>query len=91
VNGPVAAFGVPLLVLGGTFFPAEMLPPFLFKLTLLNPVYHMNQALKPVSALGAGLSDIKTNLAFLAGFAALSVVLGTRSYRALLAHERRAA
>lgn len=89
VNGPVAAFGVPLLVLGGTFFPPEMLPPFLFKLTHLNPIYHMNQALKPVSALGAGLTDIKSHLGFLLGFAILSVALGTRSYRVLLAHERR--
>lgn len=90
VNGPVAAFGVPLLVLGGTFFPPELLPSFLLQLTQLNPIYHMNQALKPVSALGAGLADVRTHVGFLAGFALLSVVLGTRSYRALLEHERRA-
>ena len=91
VNGPVAAFGVPLLVLGGTFFPPEMLPPFLLKLAQLDPIYHMNMALKPVSALGAGAADIAPHLALLAGFAIVALALGTRSYRSLLARERRGA
>lgn len=62
VNGPVSAFGVPLLVLGGTFFPPDLLPPFLLRLAYLNPIYHMNEALKPVSALGASLTDVRVLL-----------------------------
>ena len=90
VNGPVAAFGVPLLVLGGTFFPPEMLPPFLLRLAHLDPIFHMNQALKPVSALAASASDVAPHLAFLLAFAALSVALGVKSYGTMLARERTA-
>ncbi len=91
VNGPVAAFGVPLLVLGGTFFPPRMLPDFLWKLAHLDPIFHMNQALKPVSALGAGAADIALHLALLLVFAAIALALGTHAYTVLLERERRVA
>jgi ABC-2 type transport system permease protein len=87
----VSAFGVPLLVLGGTFFPPDVLPPFLLRLAYLNPIYHMNEALKPVSALGAGFTEVRVHVAFLCVFSLLSVVLGTRAYRTLLVRERSAA
>ena len=89
VNGPVAAFGVPLLVLGGTFFPIGLLPPSLLKLAYLDPVFHMNQALKSVSGLGAGVGEIRTHLLFLVAFALGSLVLGISSYRRMLVEEKR--
>ena len=88
VNGPVAAFGVPLLVLGGTFFPSSMLPPYLYTVAHFDPVFHMNQALKGVSAQGLGVSDIRVYLFFLSVFAVLSLVLGVHSYQKLLSKER---
>jgi ABC-2 type transport system permease protein len=91
VNGPVSAFGVPLLVLGGTFFPPQMLPDFLLQLAHLDPIFHMNQALKPVSALGAGVADIALHLMLLMVFAAVALTLGTHAYGALLQRERRMA
>lgn len=90
VTGPVAAVGVPLLVLGGTFFPVELLPPFLHTLAQADPVYHMNMALKAVAQDGAGAHAITANLLFLLGFAALSLAVGTRAYRQLLGRERAA-
>jgi ABC-2 type transport system permease protein len=84
VNGPVAAIGVPLLVLGGTFFPPDMLPSYLFAATQLNPVFHMNEALKAVSATGAGWSSVTDHLGFLVVFALVGIVVGTRSYRRML-------
>ncbi len=90
VNGPVAAIGVPLLVLGGTFFPTTMLPPFLLKLAQVNPIFHMNEALRPVSALGAGWAEIADHLVFLGLFTLLSVAWGAHSYARMLARERRA-
>jgi len=89
VNGPVAAFGVPLLVLGGTFFPVSILPPYLLTVAYLDPIFHMNEALKSVSALGSGPADISTHLLFLAGFTLLSLSLGVRSYKTLLVREKR--
>ena len=88
VNGPVAAIGVPLLVLGGTFFSPSVLPPYLLRLAHLDPIFHMNEALDAVSAEGLGWTAIQDHLLFLIAFAALSVVLGARSYRSMLARER---
>ncbi|MBT4497029.1 MAG: ABC transporter permease [Gemmatimonadetes bacterium] len=88
VNGPVAAFGVPLLVLGGTFFPVSVLPPYLLKLAYLNPIFHMNQALKSVSAQGKGVEEISLHLLFLVVFTAVALLLGIHSYRLMLEKER---
>lgn len=88
VNGPVAAIGVPLLVLGGTFFEPSMLPSYLFKATHLNPIFHMNEALDAVSAGGLGPAAIRDHLLFLSCFAGLSIVAGARSYRQMLERER---
>lgn len=88
VNGPIAAIGVPLLVLAGTFFPVSVLPPTLLAVTHLNPVYHMNAALGAVSAQGAGLDVIGWNLLFLAVFCAIALLFGARAYRGLLLRER---
>lgn len=90
VNGPVAAFGVPLLVLAGTFFPVTLLPEFLLKIAYLDPVFHMNQALKGVAGRGAGWAEISEYLGFLVLFAAVALALGIRSYRRLLVEEKRA-
>ncbi|HEY9662116.1 MAG TPA: ABC transporter permease, partial [Allocoleopsis sp.] len=42
VNALVAAFGVPLLILGGSFLPTSMFPDGLLRLARFNPIYHMN-------------------------------------------------
>jgi ABC-2 type transport system permease protein len=89
VNGPVSAFGVPLLVLGGTFFPISILPSYLLTLAYLDPILHMNQALKGVSAQALGATDILTHLIFLIAFTLVSLVLGVRSYRLMLVKEKR--
>jgi ABC-2 type transport system permease protein len=90
VNGPVAAFGVPLLVLGGTFFPVSILPKYLLVVAYLDPIFHMNQALRSVSAAGKGVEDISIHLIFLAAFTVVSLLLGTRSYKSMLEAEKRA-
>lgn len=87
LNGPLAAFGVPLLVLGGTFFPLSLMPDFLAVLARLNPVLHMSEALKAVAGRGAGVHDIAGELVFLVAFSALALVLGALSWRRLLADE----
>ncbi len=90
VNGPVAAFGVPLLVLGGTFFPVSVLPPPLLAMAWLNPIFHMIAALKAVSARASGITDITAHLQILVLFAVLSLWLGARSYGQMIRNERRA-
>ncbi len=88
VNGPLSAFGVPLLVLGGTFFPVSLLPEALLRATWFNPVFHMNQALKGVTAFGRTAADLSEHLAFLGVFALVALGLGVASYRRLLRQER---
>ncbi len=41
VNALVATFGVPLLMLGGAFFPISLLPDGMLAVAQWNPIYHM--------------------------------------------------
>ena len=89
VNGPVAAFGVPLLVLAGTWFPVSLLPNFLPHIARFDPIFHMNEALKGVAGRGLGWVDVFGSLLFLTAFAAISLVRGMASYRRMLMAEKR--
>lgn len=91
VNGLVAGFGVPLLILGGAFFPIAFLPPPLLLITQFNPIYHMNQALLDVSANSKDLSDpdLILHFRFLVGFFVASIASGWLAYRRMLGQERR--
>jgi ABC-2 type transport system permease protein len=84
----LSAFGVPLLVLGGTFFPLELMPQAMQTVARLDPILHMNQALKGVAAYGWGVAELRTELALLCGFCGAALVLGVTSYRHLLAAEQ---
>lgn len=89
VNGPVAAIGVPLLVLGGTFFPPSDLPPYLLKIDYFNPIFHMNEAFIGVSANNLGWSENYDHIIFLIIFAILSLMMGIYSYKRMLNEEKR--
>lgn len=88
VNGPVSAFGVPLLVLGGTFFSPSTLPPSLLRLAYWDPIFHMNEALKAVWAEGKATADLGVHLWALLAFAAASLLLGAVSFQRLLRIEQ---
>jgi ABC-2 type transport system permease protein len=90
INALVAGIGVPLLILGGAFFPTSFLPENLLLLAQFNPVYHMNSALLGVSAEGKGLEDgnLVIHLRFLLGFVAVAIMAGGLAYRRLLLGER---
>ncbi|GAC1461947.1 MAG: hypothetical protein NVS2B14_09950 [Chamaesiphon sp.] len=88
VNSLVAAFGVPLLILGGAFFPTSFFPITLLRIARFNPIYHMNEALVGVSANGDSLEKIELHFWFLCGFAILVVAGGWLSYRRMLRVER---
>jgi len=67
----------------------SILPSYLLKLAYLNPIFHMNQALKSVSARGEGIGDISTHLIFLMVFTAVALLLGARSYKLMLLQEKK--
>lgn len=71
----------PQFLLGGLFFPVKTLPIVLKQLAYIMPLTWANFALKDVMLKGLGLSDIWPDLAFLAGFAALMVIVSAFSLR----------
>jgi ABC-2 type transport system permease protein len=89
VNALVAAFGVPLLILGGAFLPISLFPKKLLEIAKFNPIYHMNEALLGVWASGNGLAEISLHFWFLCGFALLMIAGGWLSYQRMLKVERR--
>lgn len=89
VNALVAAFGVPLLILGGAFLPASLFPDRLLQLAQFNPVYHMNEALSGVWARGDRWSDIREHGLFLGLFATSAIAAGWFCYGRMLQRERR--
>ncbi|WP_066376088.1 ABC transporter permease [Anabaena sp. CA = ATCC 33047] len=89
VNALVAAFGVPLLILGGAFLPASLFPKSLVNIAQYNPIYHMNEALVAVSSQGEDINKIMPHFVFLLVFALVMVVAGWLSYRRMLIVERR--
>jgi ABC-2 type transport system permease protein len=89
VNALVAAFGVPLLILGGVFLPSSLFPKTLLDIAKFNPIYHMNEALLGVSAQNNTVSDIAFHFQFLTVFSLVMVVGGWLSYRRMLMVEKR--
>ncbi|MGA1623638.1 MAG: ABC transporter permease [Synechocystis sp.] len=88
VNALVATFGVPLLILGGAFFPASIFPESLTAIAIYNPVYHMTEAVGGVWADGLSWGDIWPHGRFLLVFSAAMVFAGALAYRQLLQRER---
>ena len=67
----------------------SILPSYLLKLAYLDPIFHMNQALKGVSAQGKGIEDILTHLIFLIAFTLGALALGVHSYKTMLVQEKK--
>jgi len=89
VNALVATFGVPLLILGGAFFPTSLFSQRLLAWARFNPIFHMNEALVAVWAEGEAWGEIRGHLLFLTLFAAAMAIAGWLAYQAMLEVERR--
>lgn len=89
VNSLVAAFGVPLLILGGAFLPTSLFPKTLLDIAQYNPIYHMNEALIQVWANGKNFDEISQHFWFLFIFSLAMIAGGWLSYRRMLRVERR--
>jgi ABC-2 type transport system permease protein len=86
----LSAIGVPLLVLGGTFFPLEIMPAIMQKVAQWSPILHMNQAFKGVAAYNLSFKELQFELIFLLAFCVFSLALGLHSYRHLLDEDHQA-
>ncbi len=89
VSALIAAFGVPLMVLGGAFLPISLFPDSLLKIARFNPIYHMTEALTDALLnTDTPLGENSTHFWFLLTFAVLMVGVGWISYRRMLTQER---
>ncbi|BFM39080.1 ABC transporter permease [Synechocystis sp. LKSZ1] len=89
VNALVATLGLPLMILGGAFFPSSIFPKSLLAIARYNPVYHMTEALTQVWAEGKDWPTIQGHLQFLAIFTVFMILGGWLAYQRVLAQERR--
>ena len=89
VNSLVAGVGVPLLMLGGAFFPTTFLSKDLLLLTQFNPVYHMSEAFTALSTASKDLAnpDMVLHLRFLVGFLVVAIASGWFAYKRMLKDE----
>lgn len=89
VSALIAAFGVPLMVLGGAFLPIRFIPQSLIKVAKFNPIYHMTEALgDALLNIDNPLGEGEGHFWFLLVFAAVMVIVGWLAYRRMLAQER---
>jgi ABC-2 type transport system permease protein len=69
------------ILMSGLFTPIESMPAWAQKLTLVNPVAYFIQIMRRVLLKGAGIEAVRTQVIFLAGFAAIMMTLAVRRYR----------
>ena len=77
----IPLFLIPQVLLGGLFFPIKTLPIILHQLAYCFPLTYANFALQDIMLRGFGLDGIWGDLVFLAGFAAVMVLLSSLSLR----------
>lgn len=89
VNAVLATFGVPLLILGGTFFPSFIFPKKMLAIAKFNPIFHLNEAMVKCWGKGELLEDILVHLWFLLFFALIVTLLGWWCYGKMIQSETR--
>ncbi len=90
VSALIAAFGVPLMVLGGAFLPISLFPESLLQIAKFNPIYHMTEALtdallNPEHPFG---EDGSQHFWILFSFSIAMVAVGWLSYQRMLTQEK---
>ncbi|MEM1369676.1 MAG: ABC transporter permease [Cyanobacteria bacterium P01_H01_bin.15] len=88
VNALVAAFGVPLLILGGAFMPVTFFPDSLKRLAEFNPIYHMNEALSGLWLTDSDLTAALQHSSILLLFAVASALGGWWTYQWMILREK---
>ncbi len=87
VNTVVATIGVPLLIVGGTFFPSSLFPDKLLEIAQFNPIFHMNEALIDLWGKGKDWQDIQGHFWFLLVFSIVMILSGWWCYEHMVKSE----
>lgn len=72
---------LPQVLLGGTFWAVADMPAYLKPFAYMMPIYYANIALRDVMLKGCGLAEIWPNLAILAGYGIVLVILSALMMR----------
>jgi ABC-2 type transport system permease protein len=80
--GPIAGLiSFPLMFLGNVFFPVKNMPEFIQPIVKGLPITQLSDALREVMNVGAGLTDLWMQTAWLAGWLVVSFIVATYSFR----------
>lgn len=71
----------PTCMLGGVYWPIELVPDFMQKIALFVPQYWAMEGFKTIMAHGGTLSDVSGSVGILLGFAAIFMTLGISRVR----------
>lgn len=71
----------PMMFLSGVFFPIQQMPWYMQDISRVLPLTYATDALRKVMVLGAGVSDITTELAILVGFGVVMTVIAVPVFR----------
>ncbi len=72
---------IPSIMISGVFWPIETMPATIRPLAYISPLTYANEALRNVMLTGAGISEIRFQLALLGAFALAMLLLGVLSMR----------
>lgn len=71
----------PMMFLSGVFFPIQQMPWYMQDISKVLPLTYASDALRKVMVLGAGISDIPTDLAILIGFGIVMTAIAVPVFR----------
>ncbi len=74
----------PMLFLSGVFFPIQQMPQFVQVLSRLMPLTYAVQAMRKVIVMGAGFSDVLPEMAVMAGFGAVMLVIAIKAFNRIM-------
>ena len=81
IGGPASFLNMILFFPSGALYPIESLPPWLHSFTRWNPETHAIRALKSVMFKGADFAAISADVAFLAAFTAIMLLLAAATLK----------
>ena len=73
-----------MMFLSGVFFPIQQMPWYMQDISKVLPLTYASQALRKVMVLGAGISQISTELIILIGFGVVMIAIALPVFRKMM-------
>jgi ABC-2 type transport system permease protein len=74
----------PMMFLSGVFFPVQQMPAFMQTISSFLPLTYASDALRKVMVLGAGISQITTELMILVAFGIVMIAIALPVFRRMM-------